>query len=136
MTALTQDRNTPEKQGKLVSTPIAANTTIYAGSLVCLNAAGYAVPGSTATGLTYWGMATENKTNTTSNNGQVNINIRRKGMFRWNNSASSDAITQSEVGSKCYVVDDQTVAKTDGSSSRSECGTVVKVDANGVWVEV
>ena len=35
------------------------------------------------------------------------------------NSASGDLITAAEVGSDCYIVDDQTVAKTNGSSTRS-----------------
>jgi hypothetical protein len=33
------------------------------------------------------------------------------------------------------VVDDQTVAKTNGSSSRSVAGIIRDVDADGVWVE-
>ena len=35
-----------------------------------------------------------------------------------------------------YIVDDQTVAKTNGSSTRSAAGTIVDVDAQGVWVRV
>ena len=36
----------------------------------------------------------------------------------------------------CYIVDDQTVAKTDGSSARSKAGTIVNVDDQGVWVRI
>ena len=34
----------------------------------------------------------------------------------------------------CYVVDDETVAKTNGTNTRSRAGVVVDVDAQGVWV--
>ena len=71
--ALNQDRNTPEKEGKIFSTPMAANTLIHAGSLVCLNARGFAVPGAVATGLIYWGRAEERKANTTNEEGHVSI---------------------------------------------------------------
>ena len=33
------------------------------------------------------------------------------------------------------MVDDQTVAKTDGTGTRSAAGVVVNVDALGVWVD-
>jgi hypothetical protein len=43
------------------------------------------------------------------------------------------------VGKPCYMVDDQTVAKTDGTTggaaTRSPAGWVRDVDADGVWVE-
>jgi hypothetical protein len=40
-----------------------------------------------------------------------------------------------DVGKQCYLVDDQTVAKTDGTNTRSPAGFVRDVDADGVWVE-
>lgn len=49
---LSTDRNTPERDGRLVTHPMAAGKKIYAGALVVLNATGYAEPGSTATTLT------------------------------------------------------------------------------------
>jgi len=57
------------------------------------------------------------------------------GIHRWENSAAGDAITKAEIGDRCYIVDDQTVAKTDGSSTRSPAGIVVAVDSLGVWVD-
>ncbi|MFB0515162.1 MAG: hypothetical protein ACETWG_00985, partial [Candidatus Neomarinimicrobiota bacterium] len=35
-----------------------------------------------------------------------------------------------------YIVDDQTVAKTDGTGTRSPAGFIEDVDSNGVWVLV
>lgn len=50
--ALNADRNTPTRDGKTVSHPVAAAKKIYAGALVVLNASGYAEPGSTSATLT------------------------------------------------------------------------------------
>jgi hypothetical protein len=55
-------------------------------------------------------------------------------VFRWENSANADLITQAEVGTDCYIVDDQTVAKTSATNTRSKAGRVVSVDDAGVWV--
>ena len=48
---------------------------------------------------------------------------------------ADDAIALTEVGKPCYVVDDQTVAKTNNAGARPVAGTVFDVDAQGVWVE-
>lgn len=45
-----------------------------------------------------------------------------------------DAIALADIGSDCYIVDDQTVAKTSGSATRSVAGKIFDVDAAGVWV--
>lgn len=135
MTALTQDRNTPRLQGDVFSGAVAASTTIYAGALVMRNAAGYLIEGQTATGLVGVGRAEERVDNGSGSNGDLNAKFR-PGIFRFGNSASADEITIAEIGDVAYAVDDQTVAKTDGSSSRSPAGIIVDVDAQGVWVRV
>ena len=58
----------------------------------------------------------------------------RKGTFRFGNSASGDLIAIADIGNDCYIVDDQTVAKTNGTNTRSVAGKVHDVDAEGVWV--
>lgn len=133
MTALATDRNTPKRAGDQFSLPVAATEKIYAGSLVCLSATGYAVPGSTATTLTVVGRASAQVDNSAGDNADKSIDIER-GVFRWANSAAADAITTAEIGDVCYIVDDQTVAKTSGTNTRSRAGFVVDVDDQGVWV--
>ena len=44
MSALTRDRATSYREGIEVEFPVAAATKIYAGSMVCVNAGGYAGP--------------------------------------------------------------------------------------------
>jgi len=58
----------------------------------------------------------------------------REGVFRYANSAAADLIATADIGAVCYIVDDQTVAKTNGTNTRSPAGAVVDVDAIGVWV--
>lgn len=134
MTALAADRTTPYRDGKEFAFPVAASTKIFAGAIVALNASSLAVKGATATGLIAVGVAIEQADNSAGGNGAINVKVRR-GLWLMGNSASSDAIALADVGATCYIVDDQTVAKTDGSSARSAAGTVRDVNASGVWVE-
>ena len=131
--ALTTERHTTRHDGTRYSDPVAADTKIFAGALVVLNAAGDAAPGSTATGLTARGVAAATADNTGGAAGDIAVDVR-KGVFRFNNSAGADEITRAEIGDDCYIVDDETVAKTDGSISRSVAGEIVDVDSIGVWV--
>lgn len=132
--ALTGDRNTPERSGELMVLAVAAATTIYAGSLVVLNA-GYAEPGSEDTGLIAIGRAEEQVDNSGGDAGDKTVKVKR-GVFRFANSGGGDAITAANIGSACYIVDDQTVAKTSDEGARSRAGRIVDVDSAGVWVLV
>lgn len=128
------DRNTPMKDGELIVVPVAADAVIGAGTMVAASATGYATPGDTATTLTYLGRAEEAVDNTGGAAGAKTVQVRRKKAFKWANSAT-DAVTQAELGKTCYIVDATTVAKTNGTNTRSAAGTVIGVDADGVWVE-
>jgi len=135
MTALSSDRDTQRRNGDQASYPVAASTKIYPGAIVCANsAAAFVTKGATATTLRPVGVAEELADNSAGSNGAISVNVRRDGWFRFANSASGEAITLADVGADCYIVDDQTVAKTNGSSSRSIAGKVRDVDANGVWI--
>ncbi|MEY9717863.1 hypothetical protein ABIA22_000353 [Sinorhizobium fredii] len=134
MTALSADRNTPERGGDRRRFPVAAATVIYAGAMVALNAAGNAVPVTTALNLKGVGRAERRADNAGGAAGDVSADVSA-GIFRFANSAAADAITQADIGSDCYGVDDQTVAKTNGGGTRSAVGKVFDVDAQGVWVK-
>lgn len=133
MAALTADRNTPLRERGIESHPVKGATTIHGGGLVTLDATGQLVPGGVATGLIARGRADEKVVNDGAD-GAVRCKVRQ-GIFRWNNSAAADAITRAEIGDLAYIVDDQTVAKTNGANTRSAAGTIRDVDAQGVWVE-
>lgn len=133
MAALTEGRNTPEALGPIRSGGVAASTTMLPGAIAMINAAGFIIEGQVATGLIGVGRVESLANNASGSNGDVDVDYRI-GTFRYNNSASADAITAADIGKVCYAVDDQTVAKTDGSAARSPVGFVDSVDANGVWV--
>ncbi|MDF2232180.1 hypothetical protein P2H44_06400 [Albimonas sp. CAU 1670] len=135
MTALTEGRNTPQRLPGDRAGPVAASVLIHAGALVMRNAAGYLTKGATATGSVGVGRAEARVDNSSGSAGDATLTFR-PGVFRFANSASTDEITIAEVGDVCFVVDDQTVAKTNGSSSRSPAGIVEDVDALGVWVRL
>lgn len=135
MAALTQAKNTARKDGVTFNRALAANAVIFEGALVCLSATGYATPGAVATTLVADGVAISSVDNTGGANGAVSVEVR-KGVFRFGNSAAGDLITIAEIGDNCYIVDDQTVAKTNGGATRSVAGRIVEVDADGVWVSI
>lgn len=134
MAALTADRNTQMKDGELVSLPVAAAKKIFAGALVAADASGYVTPGAVATTLTYLGRAEALADNSAGANGAISVLVRRKKAFKFANFAT-DLVTQADLGKVCYIVDDQTVAKTSATSTRSAAGKVIAVDTDGVWVE-
>jgi hypothetical protein len=133
--ALTKDRNTKRRDGVQFNDPVAASTRIYAGSLMCLDASGNAVPGSTSTTLKARGVPPEQVDNSAGAAGDLRIESRR-GVFPFANSAAADEITRADIGSNAYIVDDQTVAKTDGTTTRSVAGVIRDVDSDGVWIEI
>lgn len=134
MAALTADRSTPQRDGNDFSFPVAASTKLYAGSLVAINSGNYLTKGAVATTLKAVGVCQNLVDNSAGANGAVNANVRR-GVFRFLNSSAGDLIVLSDIGASCYIVDDQTVAKTNGGATRSIAGTVRDVDADGVWVQ-
>ncbi|MGD2079959.1 MAG: hypothetical protein PVJ36_02360 [Nitrospirota bacterium] len=134
MASLTADRNTAMRDGQVVSLPVAASERIFAGALVARDANGYAAPGATATGLLGAGRAEAQADNSSGSAGDVSVEVR-KGVFKFENSAGADEITAADMGADCYIVDDQTVARTDGTGTRSVAGRVFDVEGGGVWVK-
>jgi hypothetical protein len=134
MTALAADINNPRRDGVEYAYPMAASVTAYMGGLAVLDASGNCKPGVAATGLTAVGIFIEQKTNGATA-AAVTVLVS-PGVYRFENSAAGDAITKAEIGDTCYIVDDATVAKTDGTGARSAAGKIVDVDANGVWVKI
>ena len=128
------DRNTHRRTGKTIGVLVAAATLCELGKIACVNASGYATPGATSTTLTFLGMFGETVDNTGGANGDKTVLVERKEAFKFKNSGA-DAVTQAEVGKVCYIVDSETVAKTNGTNTRSAAGVVLGIEADGVWVE-
>ena len=130
--ASTEGRNTKRRNADKVVGLVNTAAIIYAGTLLTrLTANGNIVPAGTANAGVAVGVAEESVTG----DGVKTVEYRR-GTFQFKNSASGDLIGLGDVGNTCYVVDNDTVAKTDNSAARKAAGKIIDVDASGVWVEV
>lgn len=133
MTAIATDRPTKRRDKGQPVRKMAA-VKVYAGTIVALNASGYLTNGVVATTLVDPGVAQETVDNSGGAAGDLSCRVER-GVWQFANSSSTDTIGITEIGKSCYIVDNQTVAKTDGGGTRSIAGKVYDVDAQGVWVD-
>lgn len=133
MAALQAPRDTHElaNGARTLVLPVKASTTIYQGSMVALNADGFAIPAKKAEGLKAAGRAAETVQNTGAD-GDVSVWVTR-GVFVFANSATGK-LTAADVLGPCYMEDDQTVTKT--AAGASVAGLVIRVDGTGVAVEM
>lgn len=131
MGALAADRNTARRSGDRLNLPAAAAKLFYGGAIVARDAAGNATPGATATDILGMGRCKEQVDNSAGLAGDLRVEIE-KGIFHFANSAT-DPVVVADIGSNCYIVDDQTVSHTD--TNQSVAGIVFDLDANGVWVD-
>ncbi len=130
--ALVKPAKRPEALPKPKCDPVAAATLIYGGALVCLDAAGNAVPGSATTGLIARGVAKATKDNTDGIAGDLSVTTQ-SGIFGFKNK-SGDLVTAAEIGDVCYISTDEEVCKT--ASGKSVAGVVEFLEAGLVYVNV
>jgi hypothetical protein len=136
MAALTAPRDT--KYYEIIQKdwlPVAAGVRLWAGGIVAANAAGYAVPASADVTQTAAGRAEHSLDNALGASGDLKVEIRR-GVFLYANGTGGDAITMADRFKDCFIIDDQTVGKTNGSGARPRAGKVVRVEPAGVWVYI
>ena len=131
MAALTDQRQTASKElGAKTSVPVAASETIYAGSMVNINSAGYAVS-ATDSGSDKgkaFGVAVATVDNSAGSNGEKSV-ILQEGVY----SFANHDLTQANLGEDCYVKDDQTVAAT--VANNITAGKLIQYEsASAVWV--
>lgn len=131
--AMTEGRNTEEiLDGKFLVLPVAANSKIYEGTLIVLDASGNAAMATKATSVTAAGRAEEYVDNSGGGAGDKVVTVRR-GVFKWDNS-SDNKITKAHVLKSCYIVDNCTVTSQETGSSIA--GKVIGIDTDGgVFVE-
>jgi hypothetical protein len=127
--------DTPKKAGILAQFGVATNTRIWAGTMVCLNSSGYAVPAEDTSGYIVVGRAAktvDNRTGQTDagDNGALTIDVER-GVFGWTGRGIS---SDTAVGTICYVSDDNSVTNGAGSNAII-AGTVVDYSDSKVWVD-
>jgi hypothetical protein len=129
--ALTGERDTNQRLNEFTSLTVASNSIIYAGSLVCVNSSGLAVPAADSAGFAVVGRAEATVDNRTAVYSATRTIKVARGTFQW---ANADVIVKADIGKIVYVSDDQTVNKT-GGGQNIIAGSVVDVDSSGVWVD-
>jgi len=134
MAALEQDRGTQRRDGITRPYKVVADDCIYGGSLVAVNAAGYANPGADTAGLIFVGVAEERADNSGGAAGAIEVNVRRRGEFLF---ASASALTIANVGDSVVLSDDQTVALAADAINDIACGKITEVpSASTCWVSI
>lgn len=128
MSDTTVPRDTKKYQSQeVISCPQKGSTKILKGTMVMAQA-GFARPGTAATGLVALGRAKKTTDNTAGADGAMTAEAE-PGIFRW---ANGDSIAAADRWKAAYVGDNQTMHK-DGAG-KSFGGIIVDVDSEGVWV--
>jgi len=123
--------------GAIKEDALAAAIRIFTGALIMRNAAGFLTRGVTAIGWIGVGRADARADNTASAAGAMNATFRT-GVFHFN-TLPGDPVVRGGIGRLCFIVDDDTVAATSATNTRSAVfvgsGRILDgIDANGVWV--
>lgn len=134
MSAATVSQVLERRAGKTIQfTAGAAAVKLLAGVLQARNAAGYITNASDATGLKVVGIGAQEVDNSAGAAGDLDCEVET-GIFKLENSVGSP-VTDAYIGLACFVEDNQTVSISGGTHS-VVAGRVVKVDSDGVWVDV
>lgn len=99
-------RDDKQSFGHAITLPLAASTTVYSGSLVSVNAAGYGVVAGDTASTVFMGVAADTVANTGSA-GDKKIMVYVRGTFEF---AFAGTATQATVGQSLTVSDGQTLA--------------------------
>jgi hypothetical protein len=117
------------------SFPVKGATFIPVGAMAAIDATGHLVNAAAVAAHRVVGVAEADIDNSAGIDAALNGPVKR-GCWKFGNSASADLIARADVGQPCYVVDNQTVAKTSNSNARPVAGVIRDVETDGVWVEI
>lgn len=119
--AVTANQLIKKQDGKRRSYPVEESTRIYQGTLVYVNAAGYACD-VTATGVNaFVGIAVDEADNTSGTDGAINVEVYTEGDFELTLTGGA----QTEVGMPIYGDDNYACVVALGATS-VRIGTIVK----------
>lgn len=135
MTALINDRSTPQLAVKSIGLPVAVGTPIcFKGARACIDTAtGLCVQGKPSTTLVPVGLFAERVDNRTgAQTVFAQVSLDREILLRWY--ANDGTVTAASLLQDCYILDDQTVTMNPTGASKS--GRIWQVDSvKGVAVE-
>lgn len=132
--SLSADKKMEYTEGVEVPFPVINADIIYGGSHVCVNAAGYALPGSDTAGLIYVGEALERVDNSLGNSGDKSVVVRRRGLIKME---LATAITVANSGDNVFLVDDEKVDLTANVTNKIFCGIIAGyIDSTHAWIDI
>jgi hypothetical protein len=128
---LTEERDTAKREGKIIVLGVEEAKKIFAGSMVALNAAGFAQPASDAAGLVVLGRANKTVDNSAGAAGALQVEIEQ-GFFLF----TSAGLTAADAGKDCYAASDEAVDLT-GGTNKVFAGIIAEVvSATECWVKM
>lgn len=137
MTALAQERMLREEKWKRHLFPLATGVKAYKGGRACIDTStGNVVPGKASTTLLSIGLFAETVDNTSGGaTTPVNVDLENEITVRWfANDAGGSPVAAANLGSDCWIKDDQTV--TLAANGNSVAGRIWAVDTlKGVGVQ-
>jgi hypothetical protein len=133
--SLAADKKTEYREGVDIEIPVYQYVKIYAGAFVCVNAAGYAVPGDDASGYIFEGIAREHADNYPAGvSGAITVKVRRRGLFKM---TFATAISIANVGDNVFLKTDETVDVTGNVTYNIFCGNIAEyIDTTHAWVDI
>lgn len=131
---LAADKSMEYTEGVEVPFPVINADIVYGGSHVCVNAAGYALPGSDTAGLIYVGESLEQVDNSLGSAGDKTVTVRRRGLIKM---TFATAISIANVGDNVFLVDDESVDLTANVTNKIFCGIIAGyIDTTHAWVDI
>ena len=121
----------------LLSFPVAATTSLYAGDMIGTDAAGNAVAAGTAGCLQIWGRCEADAINTVAAGvgtaGDIQVAVRQ-GVFGQLNAAGINACTAADIGNIVYASGAQTVSRTNQGGTLLAAGKLYKLIGSSPYV--
>lgn len=135
MAALASFRDTKQVNGLTRSkVDLGAGKVVFAGGIVVTDTStGYGCAGKTGTGLVARGIAQVSVDNTGGAAGAASVDVDNRPA--WLDISGADPVSRANVDQPVFMVDDHTIAATDGGGTRSTCGILREVGVNGALVE-
>ena len=126
--ALAADTNLPVLEGDFLDIPVQANTKIYEGSLVYIDASTGGAACLAGTNQRFAGVADRQADNSTGLIGAIRVRVRFKPHVR---RLAVTSIAQTSIGAAVYASDDGTFTVT-GTSTTAFVGYVTDYESTGV----
>ncbi len=127
MTALTADKNYLSQKGEVQACPMEQSETIYKGSLVGMDAQGYAIPASDTASQIFRGVAIENKVADASADGTYNVRCQQTGDIQMTFTGTAGVATQADVGTEVGVMDSGSVDRLAATLHSVKVGKITSI---------